>query len=114
MDEWNLTYHTVRPGKLDYVFLIHKNLDFQVGGRSFFIIHYYIKCSKSGNLYNKGFKKLILMFYHCFRAATDVCWAVNMISSLLSIEICVHMINNGNNEIRGGRVERDVGGDKKQ
>jgi len=37
-----------------------------------------------------------------------------MISSLLSIEIRVHVINNGNNEIRGGRVERDAGGDEKQ
>ena len=32
------------------------------------------------------------------------------------LEICVHMIDNGNNKIRGGRVERDVhvGGDEKQ
>ena len=54
------------------------------------------------------------MFYHCFRAAKDVCWAIKMISSLLSIEICVHMIDNGNDEIRGGGVERYVGGDEKQ
>ena len=34
------------------------------------------------------------MFYHCgFRAATDVCWAVKMISSLLSINIHVHVID---------------------
>ena len=26
----------------------------------------------------------------------------------------VHMIDNGNNEIRGGGVERDVGSDEKQ
>jgi len=26
----------------------------------------------------------------------------------------VHVIDNGNNEIRGGGVERDVGGDEKQ
>jgi len=37
-----------------------------------------------------------------------------MISSLLSIEIRVHVINNGNNEIRGSRVKRDAGGDEKQ
>ena len=37
-----------------------------------------------------------------------------MISSFLSIEIYVHVIDNGNNEIRGGGVERDVGGDEKQ
>ena len=55
-----------------------------------------------------------MVFYHCFRAATDVCWAVKMLSSLLSIEIHVHMIDNGNNEIRGSGVERDAGGDEKQ
>jgi len=54
------------------------------------------------------------MFYHCFRAATDICWAVKMISSLLNIEIRVHVIDNGNNEIRGGGVERDAGRDEKQ
>jgi len=37
-----------------------------------------------------------------------------MISSLLSIEIRVHVIDNGNNEIRGGGVGRDAGGDEKQ
>ena len=39
-----------------------------------------------------------------------------MIASLLtdSIKTCVHMIDNSNNEIRGGRVKRDVGGDEKQ
>jgi len=26
----------------------------------------------------------------------------------------MHVINNGNNEIRGGGVERDAGGDEKQ
>jgi len=40
--------------------------------------------------------------------------AVKMISSLLSIEIRVHVIDNGNNETRSGRVERDAGGDEKQ
>jgi len=40
--------------------------------------------------------------------------ALKMISSLLSIEIRVHVIDNGNNEIRGGGVERDAGGDEKQ
>jgi len=108
-------YNSIRPGKLDYLFLIHKNLDFHVGGRSFFIIHYYIKCSKSGYLLllrlGKAFKKLILMFYHCFRAATE---AIEMISCLLRIEIHVHVIDNGNNEIRGGGVERDAGRDEKQ
>ena len=54
------------------------------------------------------------MFYHCFRAATDICWVVKMISSLVSIEIHVHVIDNSNNEIRGGGVERDAGGDEKQ
>ena len=34
--------------------------------------------------------------------------------SLFSIEVHVHVIDNGNNEIRGGRVERDAGGDEKQ
>jgi len=47
----------------------------------------------------KVFKKIIIMFYHYFRAATDVCWAVKMISSFHSIEICMHVIDNGNNEI---------------
>jgi len=28
------------PGKLDYLFLIHKNLDLHAGGKSVFIIHY--------------------------------------------------------------------------
>ena len=37
-----------------------------------------------------------------------------MISSLLSVEIRVHMINNGNHESRGSEVKRDVGGDEKQ
>jgi len=41
-----------------------------------------------------------------------------MISSFLSIEIRVHVIDNGNNEIRarirGSRVERDAGEDEKQ
>jgi len=58
-------YH-IRPGKLDYLFLIHKNLNFHAGEWSFFIIHYYRKCSKSGYLLlmrlAKAFKKLILMF----------------------------------------------------
>jgi len=54
------------------------------------------------------------MFYHYFRAATDVCWAIKMISSLLSVEIHVRVIDNANNEIRGGGVERDAGGDEKQ
>jgi len=90
----------------------------RAGGGSFFIIHYCIKCSKSGSLLllrlAKAFEKLIFMFYHCFRTATDVFWAVKMISSFLNIEICVHMIDNGNNEIRSVGVERDVGGDEKQ
>jgi len=42
------------------------------------------------------------MFYNCFRAAKDAHWAVKMISSLLGIEIWVHVIDNSNNEIRGG------------
>jgi len=62
----------------------------------------------------KVFKKLILTFYHCFRTATDFFWAVKMISNPLSIEIYMHVIDNGNNEIRGGGVERDAGGDEKQ
>ena len=37
-----------------------------------------------------------------------------MIPSLLGIEKRVNVIDNGNNEIRGGGVERDVGGDEKQ
>jgi len=37
-----------------------------------------------------------------------------MISSLFSIEIHVHVMDNGNFEIRGGREERDAGGDEKQ
>jgi len=74
------------------------------------------KCSKSGCLFllrlAKVIRKLILMFYHYFRAAKDVCWAVEMIiSSLFSTEMHVHMIDNGNNEIRGGGVERE---DEKQ
>jgi len=36
-----------------------------------------------------------------------------MISSLLSIEIRVHVINNGNHEIKGSGVKRDAGGDEK-
>ena len=54
------------------------------------------------------------MFYHCFNTATDVCQPVKMISSLLSIEIRVHMIDYGNSEIRGSGVERDARGDEKQ
>jgi len=37
-----------------------------------------------------------------------------MISTLLSMEIDMHVIDNGNNEIRGGGVERDADGDEKQ
>ena len=37
-----------------------------------------------------------------------------MISSLLSIKIRVHVIDNSNNEIGGGGVERDAGRDEKQ
>jgi len=37
-----------------------------------------------------------------------------VISSLLNIEICVHVIDNGNNEIRSSGIERDAGGDEKQ
>ena len=37
-----------------------------------------------------------------------------MIVSLLSIKISVHVIDNSNNEIRGGGVKRDSGGDEKQ
>ena len=36
-----------------------------------------------------------------------------MISSFLSIEIHVHMIENSKNKIRGDWVERDDGKDKK-
>ena len=37
-----------------------------------------------------------------------------MIASLLSIKIRVHMIDNSNDEIRGGGVKRDACGDEKQ
>ena len=37
-----------------------------------------------------------------------------MIASLLSIKIHVHVIDNSNNEIRGGGVKWDAGGDEKQ
>ena len=37
-----------------------------------------------------------------------------MIVSLLSIKISVHVIDNCNNEIRGGGIKRDAGGDEKQ
>ena len=37
-----------------------------------------------------------------------------MIVSLLSIKIRVHVIDNSNNEIKGGGVKRDAGGDEKQ
>jgi len=37
-----------------------------------------------------------------------------MTSSLLSIEIYVHVIDNSSNEIRGSGVERDAGWDEKQ
>ena len=37
-----------------------------------------------------------------------------MITSLPNIKICVHVIDNSNNEIRGGEVKRDAGGDEKQ
>jgi len=47
-------------------------------------------------------------FFHCLSAATDICWAIKMTSSLLTIEIHVHVINNCNNKIRGSGVERDV------
>jgi len=36
------------------------------------------------------------------------------VSSLLSIKIRVQVIDNSNNEIRGGGVEMDAGGDEKQ
>ena len=37
-----------------------------------------------------------------------------MISSLLSIKIHGHVIDNSNIETRGGGVKRDAGGDEKQ
>ena len=37
-----------------------------------------------------------------------------MITSLPNIKIRVHVIDNSNNEIRGGGVKKDVGGDEKQ
>ena len=37
-----------------------------------------------------------------------------MITSLPNIKIRVHVIDNSNNEIRGGEVKRDAGGDEKQ
>ena len=37
-----------------------------------------------------------------------------MITSLLSIKIRVHVIDNSNSEIRGSGIIRDVGGDEKQ
>ena len=37
-----------------------------------------------------------------------------MITSLPNIKIRVHVINNRNNEIRGGGVKRDVGRDANQ
>ena len=37
-----------------------------------------------------------------------------VIASLLSIKIHVHLIDNNNNKIRGGRAKRDAGGDEKQ
>jgi len=36
------------------------------------------------------------------------------LSYFLSIEICVHVIDNSNNEIRGGGVKRDAGRDEEQ
>ena len=55
------------------------------------------------------------MFYHCFRAAKDICWVVKMISSVLAQkQLRVHVINNRNNGIRGGGVERDADRDEKQ
>ena len=49
----------------------------------------------------------------CLRAAKDAHLAVKMIPSLISIEIRVHLIDNGNNEIRGGGLERDASRDEK-
>ena len=37
-----------------------------------------------------------------------------MIASFLSTKIRVHMTDSSNNEIRGGGVKRDAGGDEKQ
>ena len=37
-----------------------------------------------------------------------------MKTGLLSIKLCVHMIDNSNNEIRGSGIKRDAGGDEKQ
>ena len=37
-----------------------------------------------------------------------------MIASLLSSKIHVHVIDNSNNEIRGGGLKRDTGRDEKQ
>ena len=44
--------------------------------------------------------------------AVHIC--CKMIASLLSIEIRVHVIDKSNNEIRGGVVKRDAGGNEKQ
>jgi len=85
-------------------------------GRSFFIIHYMkgnasiqaFYCYK-GELYS--LKKLLLMFYHCFWSARDVCCA----ASLLFSKIRAHVMNSSNiNETWGGGVKWDAGGDGKQ
>jgi len=49
------------------------------------------------------------MFYHSFRATTDV----KIISCFFCIKLRVHVIGDGNNEIRGGEAEKDAGGDEK-
>jgi len=83
----------IRPSKLDYLFLIHKNLHFHAGRRSFFVIYYCIKYHKSDYpKVSQSFKKLILTLSECLLGC-------KMIPSLLSIEKHVNVIVKGNNEM---------------
>ena len=49
-----------------------------------------------------------------FQSCNSCLLGCKVISSLFRIKIRVHVIDNSYNEIRGGRVERDTGGDEKQ
>ena len=44
--------------------------------------------------------------------ASDIWLYCKMIASLLSMRICVHVIDNSNNEIGDGGVKRDANGDE--
>ena len=87
----------MRAGGHFSLFIIKQNVPYQVFCYSLRLV----KALKKPNTY------VLPLFQSCNRCLLGC----KVISSLLSIKIRVHVIDNS---IRGGRVERDAGGDEKQ